>query len=241
MTTPRAARVGDATSGGAEPVRTITASAGDLFVEGTLRSADLGATRQGISLSAPGGTIYLVGTVDTSGAAGSGQAGGPITLSAQRVVIRGRLNSSGGDSATAGGGAGAINITAGQTLSVAGGIDAFGGNARGDGAVVGGKAGDLTLQAEADVVLAGVIRLRGGAATGLGTAAQGGAAATLRIVTDGAVQMGGIVDARGGLATAALPGGRVAGGAPGALRVGIEDVTVPHHDHDREPDQRNRR
>ena len=103
----------------------------------------------------------------------------------------------------------------------------LGGNARDAGPVVGGKGGDLTVQAGSTVALAGQIRLRGGAATGLGADAQGGGAATLRICSDGAVQLGGIVDGRGGLATATTAGGRVAGGAPGAVRIGEDSNTVP--------------
>jgi hypothetical protein len=122
----------------------------------------------------------------------------------------------------AGGAAGAIRIDAAQTISVPGRIDAFGGNTRGTGAVVGGRAGDLTLEAGGDVVLVGLIRLRGGAATGEGTQAQGGAASLLRIGSAGAVQISGILDARGGLATAATAGGRVAGGVPGSVRVGLD-------------------
>jgi hypothetical protein len=234
VTAPRGARVGDVMSGGAEPARIITASSGDLFIEGTLRSADLGAARQGVTLAAPAGTVYVMGTVDTSGAPSTGQAGGPITITAQRVVIAGRLDSSGGDHATAGGAAGAIRIDAIQTIAVSGRVDAFGGNARGMGAVAGGKAADMMIVAGTDVVLGGVIRLRGGAASGLGAEAQGGPAATLRIGADASVHIGGKVDARGGLATAATVGGVVAGGAPGGVRVGLDGeipgsiaVTVP--------------
>jgi hypothetical protein len=226
VTTPRGARVGDAMSGGAEPTRIITASSGDLFIEGTLRSADLGSGRQGVTLAAPAGTVYIAGTVDTSGGASSGQAGGPITITAQRVVVTGRLDSSGGDHASAGGAAGIIRIDAEQTVSVSGRIDAYGGNVRGTGVVVGGKAADLIVEAGGDVVLVGVIRLRGGAATGLGAEARGGPGSILRIGTDGAVHVGGTVDGRGGLATAATAGGIVAGGAPGGVRVGL-DGAIP--------------
>jgi hypothetical protein len=227
LTTPRSARLGDVTVGGIEAVRTISAGAGDLFIEGSLRSADLGASRQGLALSAPAGTVYISGTVDTSGADGAGQTAGSITITALRVVITGRLDSSGGDSDRAGGAGGAITITAGQTVSVSGGIDTAGGNARGAAAATGGKAGDLTMQAVGDLNFGGHSRLRGGAAEGLGGDAQGGAAATLVIRTDGAVQIGGILDARGGLATAAAAGGRVAAGAPGALKVGEVNGRAP--------------
>ncbi len=227
VTTPRAARVADATTGGAAPVRSITASAGDLFVQGSLRTADLGATRQGITLSAPGGTVYVIGTIDTSGASGSGQAGGPITISARQVVITGRLVSAGGDGATTGGAAGAILVRAAQGLSVRGGLDARGGDARDAAPAVGGNGADVTLEAGGDAIVAGAIRLRGGAATGLGTEARGGAAASLSIAAAGAVHLGGTVDGRGGLATAAATGGAVVGGPAGAIRVGRADGTVP--------------
>jgi hypothetical protein len=227
VTAPLGARVLDVTSTGPDPVRTITATDGDLLVEGTLRSADLGGARQALTLSAPSGTVYISGTVDTGGSAGSSQAGGAITIVASRVVVTGRLNSSGGDNAATGGAAGAITIRADDGLHVAGGIDAFGGDARGTGAVVGGKAGDLQVTVGGNVVLAGRIRLRGGAATGLGTAAQGGAAGSLRIGSDSQVQIGGVLDSRGGVATAATAGGRVVAGAAGSVLVGVANNSPP--------------
>jgi hypothetical protein len=217
---PRVSRVADATTGGNEPTRAITVAGGDLYIEGTLRAGELGGARQGLTLSAPDGTIYVTGAVDTSGAAGSSQAGGPITMAARRVVITGRLASSGGDNATTGGAAGAIRIDADEALVITGAIDAHGGDARGATGVVGGKAGDVTLRAGGEVLLAGRVLLRGGAATGLGSDGQGGAAASLRVESDGAVHLGGVVDARGGVATAATAGGRVTAGTAGAVRVG---------------------
>ena len=219
LATPGTARVGDLTSAGTEPVRTIAAAAGDLFITGSLRSADLGTGRQAIRLSAPAGTVYVSGSVDTSGGAG-GKSGGAITITALRVVITGRLDSSGADGGATGGAAGAITITAEQSLSVTGGLITAGGNAAAAGTVVGGRAGDVTLQAGGDLVLAGTSRLRGGAAQSMGAEAQGGAAASLLIRADASVLIGGILDARGGLATAAATGGRVAGGAAGALKIG---------------------
>ena len=227
VTVTGGARVLDATSGGIDPVRTIEVSSGDLLIEGSLRAADLGAARQGLTLSAPAGTVYVTGAVDTSGAAGTGQAGGPITVVAQRVVITGRLSSSGGDGASAAGAGGAITIRTSQTLTLTGGIDTLGGDARGPAAVVGGNAGALAVQAGGDVVLTGRIRLRGGAAISLGADAQGGAAAALRMGSDGTIQLGGIVDGRGGLASAAAAGGKVAGGTAGALLVGQGGDATP--------------
>ena len=220
ITSPGTAGIGDLATGGPEPVRAISASTGDLFVTGTLRSADQAARRQGLSLSAPAGTVYIAGAVDTSGADGSGQAGGAIHITARRVVIAGRVDSSGGDGVDAGGAAGTITITAAEVIAVTGGLDAAGGNARGAGAVAGGKAGDVVLEAGGDLILAGHSRLRGGAAEGLGAGARGGAAATLLVRADGSVQIGGILDIRSGLATATTAGGQVVGGAAGALKVG---------------------
>ena len=207
---------GDVTTGGADATRTIK-SGGDLFVTGTLRAADLGAGRQGLTLEA-GGTLYVGGTVDASGASGA-QAGGAIHLSAARVVITGRLLSSGGDGGDAGGVAGAITIASAQAIAFAGSIEAHGGNANGTGALIGGVGGALTLTAGGDVSLAGTVLIRGGAATNTaGAGAQGGAAAALLIDADGAVELSGTIDARGGPATGA--GGVVVGGAAGAVRIG---------------------
>ena len=220
VTYPSSARIADVTTAGSEATRTITVTGGDLFVEGTLRAGDLGNKRQALSLSDPGGTIYVTGTIDTSGGEGTDEAGGAIAISARRVVITGHLVSSGGNGSTAGGAAGPINVKATETLFVTGGLDAMGGNARDPGAVAGGRAADVTLQASGNLALAGVVRLRGGAATSLGAGAQGGAAGVLRAGSDAAVEIGAVIDARGGVATAATAGGVVAGGAAGGLRVG---------------------
>jgi hypothetical protein len=211
-----AAIAGDVTTGGADATRTIR-SGGDLFVTGTLRAADLGGGRQGLTLEA-GGTLYVGGTIDASGASG-GQAGGAIHLSASRVVITGRLLSSGGDGGDVGGVAGAITIACSQGIAFAGSIEARGGNGNGAGAVTGGGGGALTLTAGGDVSLAGTVLIRGGAATNAaGGGAQGGAGAVLTIDADAAVELGGTIDARGGPASGA--GGAVVGGAAGAVRIG---------------------
>jgi hypothetical protein len=220
-----AAQVADVVSGGTDAVRTITVN-GDLFITGTLRGADLGASRQGFAISAPGHIVYVSGAIDTSGTAGSGQAGGAITITASRVVVTGRLNSSGGDSATAGGAGGSITITSVGEINVLGGVDALGGDAKGAGAVVGGKAGNVSFDAASDLTIGGAVRLRGGAGTGLGNASQGGAGGIFRLESDSAVTFTGSVDARGGLATAASAGTVVAGAA-GAFRVGEKTGSQP--------------
>jgi hypothetical protein len=209
---------GDVTTSGGEATRKI-AAAGDLFVTGKLRAADAGGGRQGIDLQA-GGTLYVTGTIDASGANG-GQAGGALHLSAPRIVVTGKLLTSGGQHESAAGPAGAITIEAGETIVLAGTVEAFGGNASDAAAVTGGAGGALTLSAGGDVSIGGTVLVRGGAATTTSASnAQGGAAATITIDAGGAVDIGGLVDARGGLATASGSGGSVLGGAAGNVRVG---------------------
>jgi hypothetical protein len=209
---------GDVTTSGGDATRTIAAG-GDLYVTGTLRAADASGGRQAIDLQA-GGTLYVSGTVDTSGASG-GQAGGALHLSASRIVITGKLLTSGGQHESAAGAGGAITIEAKDAIAFAGTIEAFGGNASDAAAVTGGNAGALALSAGGDVSVSGTVLARGGAATTTAAGgAQGGAAATITIDAGGAVDIGGVVDARGGLATASGAGGPVAGGGAGGLRVG---------------------
>jgi hypothetical protein len=213
---------GNVAAGGTDAVRKIAVS-GDLYLTGTLRTADLGPARQGLDLQV-GGTLYLTGTLDASGAAGSGQAGGAIHVAAVRIVVTGRVSSAGGDGPGLGGAAGAVALSATQGIVVTGAIDASGGNASGSDSVTGGAAGNLTVQTNATVGLAGTVHLRGGAASTTGAlSAQGGTAATLTIDADGAVTLGGVIDARGGPAAAASSGGAngtVAGGAAGAVHIG---------------------
>jgi hypothetical protein len=215
---------GKLTTGGGDAVRTIT-SGGDIFVDGTLRGADLGGARQGLSLKAAG-TVYVSGALDSSGAASSSQAGGALTITAARVVVTGKLLSSGGSGPSNGGAAGPIAIQASESFISSGTIEAFGGLADGPDAVTGGAAADLAIQSGGDATLSGVIRLRGGAATTTaGAGAVGGAAATLRIDAHGAVTLDGIVDARGGLAIAMA--GTATGGTAGFVRVG--EMTRPSY------------
>jgi hypothetical protein len=194
-------------AGGTDAVRQIVAG-GDMFISGTLRSADLGGARQGLTLSAPMGTIYISGTVDTSGAQGSGQAGGPLKLSAQQVVVTGNLLTAGGKGTT-GGAAGPVAVTTAGGIFLSGSVDGMGGQ----GAAAGGAGANLALQAAGDLVFGGVTQLAGGSAT------QGGNAGTITIDTTGTVAFTGAFDASGGSATAG-GGGSPAGGMAGALKVG---------------------
>ncbi|HTB59868.1 MAG TPA: hypothetical protein VLC06_18480 [Polyangia bacterium] len=210
---------GSVATGGTDTVRKITVG-GNLYLTGTLRTADLGSARQGIDLEVSG-TLYLTGALDASGASGAGQEGGTIHVSANQIVVTGRLSSAGGDGPSTGGAAGAVSMAATQAIVITGTVDASGGNAAGAGPISGGAAAGLTLQAGGTVGVAGTVHLRGGAATASGAgSAQGGAAAALTINANGAVTLAGIIDGRGGPAVAAAPGGAVAGGAAGAVHVG---------------------
>jgi hypothetical protein len=162
-------------SGGSDAVRKITSN-GDIYVEGTLRSAELGAARQALSLSAPNGTVFVSGAVDTGGnlnaPATGAQAGGAIDINAKQVVVTGRLASAGGNGADAAGAAGAITITASTDVVITGLVRLRGGAAT--GAVTGGAAAALRIDAPGAVQLTGTIDGRGGPSTGGGDAGVAG-------------------------------------------------------------------
>jgi len=174
---------GDVSTGGGDAVRTISA-AGDLYVTGTLRAADLGGNRQGLDLKATG-TIYVSGSVDASGAADTGQGGGTLHLSANQIVVSGKLLASGGDGDTAGGAAGAVTIDSMGDINVSGTISLRGGAATGisAGAAQGGAAATLTVDGKGAVDIGGTIDARGGGATSKagGGAVAGGTAGAIRI------------------------------------------------------------
>lgn len=226
---PGSVRVGHVVATGSDPVRTISA-AGDLFITGTLRAADLGAgaRRQSLVLSAPAGTVYVSGSIDTSGADGAGQDGGDITIDALRVVITGHLDAAGGTGSGAfGGRGGAVLVTSVETLVITGGVATAGGDDFGGGA--GGPAGSANLHAGSEVGVAGRWLLRGGAGSGVDGSLGGGQGGTLSIHTDGAVTLGGIIDLRGGHAVKGKGKGMptAGGGAGGALIIGDADGPVP--------------
>jgi hypothetical protein len=173
----------DVTAGGSDAVRKISVS-GDLYVTATLRAADLGATRQGLDLEV-GGTIFVSGAVDASGASGSGQAGGALRLSAKQLVVTGELSSAGGDGTTAGGAAGGITIQTSGDVLLAGSVLIRGGAAAGGGGggAQGGAAGVLTIDANGAVALGGTIDGRGGVASAdaTGGTIAGGAAGAVHV------------------------------------------------------------
>jgi len=209
---------GNVDSSGSDGVRNIVV-AGDVFVAGTLRGADLGGARQGLSLKATG-TVYVSGDLDTSGTPGTGQAGGVLTIVAQQLIVTGKITSAGG-SGPLGGAAGALAITTTAGAYFGGTVDASGGDAAGDQNITAGRGGDLTLQAGGDVLFAGSASLHGGAASTTGAnPVQGGNAGNVIVDAAGAVAFTGTFDDRGGLASGGAASPSVASGAAGALKVG---------------------
>ena len=209
---------GNVDSGGSDNLRSIV-SAGDIFIDGTLRGADLGGARQGLSLKAAG-TIYVSGDLDTSGAVGGGQAGGALTIIAQQLVVTGNITTAGGSGVT-GGAAGALTIDTTGGAYFGGTLDASGGDAFGAPNVAAGRGGDFSLQAGGDVLFAGSASFHGGAASTMGpNAVQGGSAGNVTIDASGAVAFTGTFDDRGGLAAGDAGSPSVVAGASGALKVG---------------------
>jgi hypothetical protein len=137
---------GKVQSGGSDAVRKLSVS-GDLYVTGTLESADLGSARQGLDLQV-GGSIYVTGTIDSGGAAGSGAAAGPITVRAGgQVVFDGKVILRGGDSPTQAGAGAKLTIDANGAVQLGGVVDARGGAATGTGggSLSGGAAGEIHI------------------------------------------------------------------------------------------------
>jgi hypothetical protein len=157
---------------------TITTNDGDIVISGSLlgeRSA--AAKTNGISISAPAGTIYVLGEIRTPGTAGTPQNpdGGDITLTAMRIVIAGSIDARGlADLKGSGGNGGAVTIdtTGGGTevLYTAGSIVAMGG----DGRDQGGTGGDITLRAGTRLSVFAPVVTHGGSATATGVTATGG-------------------------------------------------------------------
>jgi hypothetical protein len=174
----------DVTTSGSDAVRKISVS-GDLYVTAKLQAGDLGAGRQGLDLEA-GGTIYVGGTVDTSGASGSGEAGGALRLAGKQVIVTGTLSSAGGDGMQSGGAAGALTVQTTGNVLFAGTVLFRGGAASGSGGggAQGGAAATLTIDANGSVALGGTVDGRGGVAS---TAASGG---TIAGGTAGTVHIG---------------------------------------------------
>jgi hypothetical protein len=203
---------GTQTSGGADPVRTIAAG-GDIFISGTLRSADLGSARQGLTLKASG-TVYVTGSIDTSGADGSGQGGGLVTITAQQVVVSGKLLTHGGDGSSTGGDAGNVTIDGSGTVAFTGTLDMRGGSATGGSAAMGGAAGALKVGEATRPSAIGLtvpLVVKGG--DGQASGGDGGAVALE--AHGGDLRVSGVVDASGGSSSTKPGKGGTINGNPG--------------------------
>ncbi len=210
--------IGNVDSGGSDNVRNIVV-AGDIFVAGTLRGADLASGRQGLSLKASG-TVYVSGNIDTSGTPGSGQAGGALTIVAQQLIVTGKITTAGGSGVT-GGAAGALTIDTTGGAYFGGTLDVSGGDAYGAPSATAGRGGDLTLQAGGDVLFAGSASFHGGAASTTGAyPVQGGNAGNVTVDAGGVVAFTATFDDRGGLASGGAASPSAVAGAAGALKVG---------------------
>lgn len=175
---------------------TLTTTTGDIIVSGTLIGEDLGASRADVTLSAPNGTVYVSGTINLAGAAGD--AGGTLTVNARRIVVWGRIDVSGGDTAAApGAGSGDINLNAsaldillsGATLNADGG----------DGTTGAGGGGTIALDSQGGrVFLYGTFTVRGGAADDPVGAVIAGSGGTIDITDADEAHFNGMLDARGG-------------------------------------------
>jgi hypothetical protein len=172
---------GTVSSRGPDAIRRITA-AGDVYIAGTLRAADLGGSRQGFDIEAPGHTIFVAGAVDASGA--GGQAGGAVTLHADAIVIAGTVDVSGGDASAGGGAAGTVSLVAAADVAAGGTIRARGGAVTGTAAgSKGGDGGALTIDCAGALTWTATLDGRGGTAASAhpsGTV-TGGAAGTFTV------------------------------------------------------------
>ena len=172
----------DATTSGSDAVRKISVT-GDLYVTAKLLAGDLGGARQGLDLEA-GGTIYVSGAVDASGAAGSGQAGGALRLAGKQVIVTGTLSSAGADGMQSGGAAGAVTVQTSGDVLLAGTVLFRGGAASGSGGgAQGGAAATLTIDSNGSVAVGGTVDGRGGvaSASASGGTIAGGMAGAIHI------------------------------------------------------------
>ena len=202
----------------AQGPRRLTISGGDLFIAGKVRSDSE------ITIEAPNGSIYVTGTIDTSGA--NGAPAGNIRISADRdVMLLGTIKGRGGavSSGEAQGGAAAtLAIDAGANVKLAGIVDLRGGSARGgaSGAVLaGGAGGHLTI---------GAVRPPGSVTFALDVSVDGGdghsgagAGGSFTLVAGGDFTVAGTVRSRGG---SIAPGGSGDGGLAGNFTMDINTI-----------------
>lgn len=213
---------------GPEPLRSITSTEGDLVIDGVLRVENQLQNNseeiQELTLSAPAGTVFINGLVDTSSTgAQASDLGGAIRIVAQTIVVDGgTLRSTGRGPCSGGGGGegGAITLrtSAGSVHFISGLIDSSGGA----GDLQGHNGGHVTIDSAGAVFLDGTILMSGGRSEG--TLGLGGAAGHLRINSADEVRLGGTVHGNGGSVTAGpLPSDTTqTGGSAGNISIGVQ-------------------
>lgn len=200
----------------------ITTNTGDVVIRGSLlgeRSA--GATTVGITVNAPAGTIYVIGSIRTKGTPGTpdNPNGGPISLTAQRIVVLGTLDSSGEAlPAGTGGNGGAISMDTtgggGTSLFLLGGAV----NAAGGTGTQGGKGGNVSAMAGALLAVFAPIRADGGVASFLAGSPIGGDGGSVNLRGNAGADVDASITMTGGNASGFVSG--ATGGKGGAFTAG---------------------
>jgi hypothetical protein len=199
---------------------TITTNTGDVVIRGSLiaeRSA--GATTNAISINASAGTIYVLGSIIARGTAGTpdNQHGGDVTLTAQRIVITGTIDTGGlSRPASTGGNGGAVMLDTGivpsTTILVLDGVIRTPGGA---GQTQGGNGGSVTIRTSG-AELFGPVHTEGGSANVPGTTPTGGNGGNLTFSVGG-IRTGSEISLSGGSSTGFIDG--AVGGNGGTLVV----------------------
>ena len=189
-------------TGSGAATRTITV-AGDLRISGSLFSGQFGGTQINLVINALSGTVYISGKVNGTSQDGvnDGNSGGSITITANQIVLTGRIESKGErNTAGAAGDGGAVlldtvNGNAGTDIFVHGGtIDTTGGN----GTTAGGDGGPITLNSEDDIEVFSSLIAAGGNANGSADTVTGGAGGDISLDAVDSIATKSTIDASGG-------------------------------------------
>jgi hypothetical protein len=217
----------------------LDAPNGTIYISGTLQTASINGIPDGTSggaLRLAAQAVVLLGGINASGAASSGQtggAGGAVTVAvpamgAGFIFRNGTIATPGGSGTVRGGPGGAVTLNIlGGAVALVGTITAAGGPANGSlGAVQGGTGGTISLVASSIVTLNSTLSSPGGDASTGGGVALGGTGGQFQlhnasVGTPAAVRLFGTLDLRGGAASSASTGpGVTTGGQGGSAEVG---------------------